>query len=191
MTIRTRTLNSEEARAHFKIDPAIGTSTEETLRVNALTFLNEMVKPVRNPRDDVVRFRPVPHEPALRDRLLWQEIRAWQILVMPTDHPGQFLALELQGDIVIGSNAAADTDLDVNLAYLDGYERGVSRRHILLRPSRERLYVIDLNSTNGTSVNGMPSPVGEAHALRDSDLLTLGRMHLQIKIARRPEPVQR
>ena len=191
MGLNTRALTSDEPQTQVHMDPAVGMSTEETIRVNAMIFLNEMVKPVRNPQEPIVRFQHVPRTPALRDRLLWQEIQPWQIIIMPTQNPRDFLALELQGDIVIGSNAAADTDLDVNLAYLDGYERGVSRRHILLRPSRERLYVIDLNSTNGTSVNGMPSPVGEAHALRDSDLLTLGRMHLQIKIARRPEPVQR
>lgn len=187
MTLNTRALAPNETPTPAREKSNVGRTTEETIRVNALMFLNEMTKPVHSPHESGVRFLSVPRSPAVRDRLLWQEVRPWQILLMPTNSPRDFFALELLGDVVLGSNDLGEDGLDINLAGLGGYDRGVSRRHLLLRPTREKLYVIDLHSTNGTSVNGMPSPVGEAHPLRDGDLLSLGQLHLQFKISHRPE----
>jgi hypothetical protein len=186
MGLNTRALTSDAAETYVK-PAATGMSTEETIRVNALDFLNEMARPVRRPQESSLRFQPVPLEPSMRDRLQWQAIQPWHIVVMPTERPYDFMALELLGDVVMGSNDVTQAGIDVNLASIGGYDRGVSRRHVMLRPTREKLYVIDLHSTNGTCVNGMPSPVGEAHPLRDGDLLSVGHLHLQIKIARRPE----
>jgi FHA domain len=186
MSIATRVLTAEQSRSHFKNSPEVGTSTREEIRINALSFLDELMKPVRSPNGYTIPFKPVPGTPALRDRLLWQENQPWQIFILPSGRPDHFQALELRGDVVIGSDARSEADIDVNLVQTNGFEAGVSRRHFLLRPTRDKLFVIDLNSTNGTNINGIPSPVGEAHQLRDGDLLTLGRLHLQVKIARQP-----
>jgi len=188
MGLNTRMLGKDEAQAATSTEADASLRTAEVIRVNALMFLNEMAKPVRSPSAIEVHFAPVPRSPTLRDRMLWQEVQPWHVVIMPTEAPRDFLALELLGDTVIGSNDLSEVNLDVNLAAFHGYDYGVSRRHVLLRPTRDKLYAIDLHSTNGTAVNGMPSPVGEAHALRDGDLLSLGCLHLQIKVARRPEP---
>jgi FHA domain len=190
MIVRTRALSVEEAQTHFRHGVDGRVSTREENRVNALTFLNEMSKPRQNAHSATVQFDPVPASPALRDSLLWREVAPWQIVILPSGRVGRVLALELRGDVVVGSNSEPAADLDVNLAELDGYQQGVSRRHVLLRPTREKLYVIDLGSTNGTSINGLSSPVGEAHSLRDGDLLTLGSLHLQVRVARQPDSLR-
>jgi pSer/pThr/pTyr-binding forkhead associated (FHA) protein len=69
----------------------------------------------------------------------------------------------------------------VNLASWQGEERGVSRRHALLRPGREKLFILDLGSTNGTHYNGTPLTTDRAQPLQAGDLLTLGRLHVRVK----------
>lgn len=107
--------------------------------------------------------------------------RRWHVLLQPaTNAGGQFRALEIRGDVVIGSNAEADDSLDINLAEWKGFELGVSRRHLMVRPGPNKLFVMDLRSTNGTQINGLPLGVGWAYALQDGDLITLGRLHVRV-----------
>src|SRR5262245_24877748 len=104
MGINTRELTGEVTETLTSKPIAVGMGTVETIRVNALDFLNEMARPVRGPHESSLRFQPVPLEPSLRDRLQWQDIQPWHIVVMPTERPYDFLALELLGDVVMGSN---------------------------------------------------------------------------------------
>ena len=63
---------------------------------------------------------------------------------------------------------------------------GVSRRHLLLRPTSNGLYAVDLGSTNGTFIDGLPLGINQAKVLKEEDLVTLGRLHVKIKILKRP-----
>src|SRR5690606_36785167 len=74
---------------------------------------------------------------------------------------------------------------------LDEYnalELGVSRQHLLLRPTARHLFAIDQGTTNGTTINSMPLGRGMARALADEDLINLGNMVLMIHIVKRPNP---
>jgi len=185
----TRALEKDEILKAHRAAPRMGINTQNSQRMNAMAFLNELSRAVRSSGVSAVDYRAVPLEPSPRDRALWQTCRAWQIVLVPSGKSELFMALELRGDIVIGSNPGSNEGLDVNVSGLDGYGQGVSRRHVLLRPTREKLYLLDLNSTNGTSINGMPATIGRAYTLADGDLFSLGRLHLQLKIARKPEPL--
>ena len=65
----------------------------------------------------------------------------------------------------------------------------VSREHAMLRPTQTRLYLLDMKSTNGTAVNGMPMSVGSVQILKDKDLLTFGNVTCQIRIIDAPPAV--
>jgi hypothetical protein len=132
---------------------------------------------------------PVP-EPCT-GRVSWDMARKpWQVLVMPAEATGEPIALELHGDVILGSDRRMDgsleDDMDVNLAAWGGYDYGVSRRHLMLRPSSSKLFLMDLRSTNGTHVNGLPLGIGWAYALKDADLVTLGQLHIRFRIIQRP-----
>jgi pSer/pThr/pTyr-binding forkhead associated (FHA) protein len=91
------------------------------------------------------------------------------------------MALEIAGDVVLGSSPDPEPEIDVNLANWQGEERGVSQRHVLLRPSREKLFILDLGSTNATHLNGALLTTERVQALQTGDLLTLGRLHLRVQ----------
>jgi hypothetical protein len=110
----------------------------------------------------------------------------WQIVLELVGDTIQSKALQIHGDVVVGSNSELDPDLDVNLVDWHGYNRGVSRRHAMLRPSLHKLFILDLRSTNGTHINGLPLGVGWAYALQDNDLITLAQLHLRFRLYRAP-----
>src|SRR5690348_16324014 len=64
-----------------------------------------------------------------------------------------------------------DSDNDIVLDELT-----VSRCHAMLLPAADGLRLIDLESTNGTLLNGVPIPPDEGRCLNDGDLIQLGRV---------------
>lgn len=110
----------------------------------------------------------------------------WRIVLEPIGINSEPLALEIHSDIVLGSDASPENDLDVNLISFDGWMRGVSRRHIMLRPSKTKLFIMDLRSTNGTQINGLPLGVGWAYALKQGDVISLAKLNLTITITGKP-----
>jgi hypothetical protein len=85
--------------------------------------------------------------------------------------------IDVCGDVVLG-RTGPETDFD--LTPYHAAENGVSRRHALLRPSANKLYLIDLGSTNGTRCNSVV--VSGARALAHNDTISLGNLTFQVKI---------
>ncbi len=134
------------------------------------------------PQHTELHYHIVPQEDARRG----DGSTVWRVILAPVGISAEPLALEVHGDVVIGSDENDESGVDVNLSGWQGYQHGVSRRHLMLRPSRNKLFLMDLRSTNGTQINGLPLGVGWAYALQDGDLVSLGRLHLRIHIAARP-----
>ncbi|WMW81646.1 FHA domain-containing protein [Undibacterium cyanobacteriorum] len=55
----------------------------------------------------------------------------------------------------------------------------VSGRHAAIDTTSEGSFILDLGSTNGTSVNGQPI---KKHLLQDGDIIELGKYRLQFKL---------
>lgn len=88
---------------------------------------------------------------------------------------GNALARSESGQI-IGRSAA-----DAN--YVVGIDR-ISRRHARLRAENEILTIEDLNSLNGTRLDGVLLQPGEVHAVRDGGILTLGDVDFTVHFLR-------
>src|SRR3712207_2671003 len=63
-------------------------------------------------------------------------------------------------------------------------EPTVSRQHALLLCDADGLRLIDLESTNGTLLNGVPLPPEQPQRLNDGDLIQLGRVLARYSVAR-------
>jgi hypothetical protein len=91
------------------------------------------------------------------------------------------ILLQPKGESSIGRrDPATGTMPDIDLSAYAGYRLGVSRKHALIRLTDERLELIDLGSSNGTSVNGARLAPHQPHALRDGDEVLLGKMILRV-----------
>jgi len=69
---------------------------------------------------------------------------------------------------------------DIDLTPFLSEQHGVSRRHALIRLRDLRLEMQDLNSTNGTGINGFRFRPKETHEIRNGDTITLGRVRIKI-----------
>jgi hypothetical protein len=68
----------------------------------------------------------------------------------------------------------------INLSPYGADEAGVSRQHLRLTRGGRAVYALDLNSTNGSKINGDPIPGGVECRITDGDELTLGRLKVYI-----------
>ena len=59
-------------------------------------------------------------------------------------------------------------------------DRGVSRLHAQLELKDNKLYITDLNSTNGTYVNAVRIEPHQASVLHKGDDVILGRLAVQV-----------
>jgi hypothetical protein len=139
---------------------------------------------VRGTQAGDIEYRPVPaHARPSGDA-------PWRIQLRSTNPAHPLVALDLHGDVALGRGGMLKGGPDVSLQEHDTKKLGVSRRHILLRPTRNHLYMIDLNSTNGTLLNGARVGPSNASPLYDGDTITLGDLHLVLRLIRTPEGVQ-
>jgi hypothetical protein len=69
---------------------------------------------------------------------------------------------------------------DIDLGSFEAYDSGVSRIHAELRLDAEGVFVVDLDSANGTLVNGQKLEPQNPFAVRHGDIIQLGRLRLQL-----------
>jgi hypothetical protein len=69
---------------------------------------------------------------------------------------------------------------DLDLTPHGALEKGVSRNHAVLRRGEDVLSIIDLDSANGTYLNGQRLAAHQPRLLRDGDEIRLGKLVLHI-----------
>lgn len=91
------------------------------------------------------------------------------------------LPLDKGRSVVLGRAVESEPlQPDIDLTPFDAYRLGVSRRHARLEWQGSRLTITDLNSSNGTRVNGQRIPAGKAVDLHHGDEIRLGKLRIQI-----------
>ena len=69
---------------------------------------------------------------------------------------------------------------DLDLAPYGAYEKGVSKIHAVITRNGDALTVMDLESSNGTYLNGRLLRPNVAYSIRDGDQLAFGKMVARI-----------
>ena len=87
------------------------------------------------------------------------------------------LTLPPKNEIIIGRTFSTSL-ADVNLEPHDASKFGVSRRHARIMRQGDRWLIEDLNSLNGTFVNGKSVRAGRPVELKEGDLIRLSYMNL-------------
>jgi len=98
--------------------------------------------------------------------------------------PTQRIGLLINGEVVLGRDIEGEDT--INLASFNAGKFGVSRRHLMLRPTASHLYATDLGSTNGTTRNGRSIGVRTPYPLTSGDMLSLGKLRIAFTIEERP-----
>jgi two-component sensor histidine kinase/putative methionine-R-sulfoxide reductase with GAF domain len=107
----------------------------------------------------------------------------WLVRLELASDPDANFELELQDEVLLG---AASYPGMIDLQPYRAKEHGVSRQHAKISGTTSTLSVVDLESTNGTSVNGQPIKANTPHTLTSGDVLKLGGLELIIRVIRAP-----
>lgn len=125
-----------------------------------------------------IEYHPVPHASS-------DGKPVWRVRFDLSYDQAQSFGVDINDEVILGRG---DSDpASISLDIFDAAELGVSRQHALLRPTRDKLYIIDLESTNGTSRNGRSIGVNTPYSLSNGDLLTLGKLEMMVRIIDRPQ----
>lgn len=73
--------------------------------------------------------------------------------------------------------------LNIDLTNYNAIQQGVSRYHAGLQLEKSLLFVTDLESTNGTWLNGEPLPPYQKRLVRDGDELQLGNLIIKLSFS--------
>ena len=89
------------------------------------------------------------------------------------------IAVPRLAEIVIG-RTEGDVQVQVDLGPFGGQEHGVSRRHVLLNATRNPPKVTDLDTYNGTFLNGVKLIPQQPYEVNSGDEIRLG--HLAVRL---------
>lgn len=91
------------------------------------------------------------------------------------------LDLPNQEDVVFGrSDDRSNTHPDVDLTPHGAVDKGISRTHALIRRKDDTVTVIDLESVNGTFLNGQRILPHQPRILRDGDEVRFGKLSTRV-----------
>lgn len=103
------------------------------------------------------------------------------VVVFQVDGADAPIMVQMRYEVILGRVSDQDDGTAyINLSTYGGANLGVSRRHAQLIREERAIYLMDLNSTNGTRLNGEPLPAGVERRVRDGDELTLGQLRLSV-----------
>jgi hypothetical protein len=71
---------------------------------------------------------------------------------------------------------------DIDLSPFEAYSSGVSRMHAVVRRKGVQVVLLDLDSANGTYLNGRRLGSREEASLEDGDIIALGALKMRIRL---------
>lgn len=102
------------------------------------------------------------------------------MLILQVLPSGTCLSTTLAKPMVLGRQNPGDNRAFCDLTEFHANQHGVSRQHCELRRYGDQLVVTDLDSSNGTYLNGYTLVPGEDHVVADGDKLIIGTLHLVV-----------
>lgn len=106
-------------------------------------------------------------------------------LVLKVEDSNQVISVPVADRLVIG-RGSDDSQPQIDLGQFDTGKYGTSRTHAVFTHDGNALFVEDLNSTNGTRINGFNIEPGRPYRLHNGDELEFGRLRLNLRLVRVP-----
>ncbi len=139
--------------------------------------------------DDLVQRSLASAEPASGRPKTALLAQPWRLMLQIGGETQTTVGIEIKEQVTIGrSDPVANFYPELDLTPYGGQDRGVSRRHATIVQDNEHkaLYIEDLNSTNGTRINGFGLEPNRRYRLRDGDEVELGRVRMVLRFVRSP-----
>lgn len=103
-------------------------------------------------------------------------------IALTVDHSGRVVQIVPAPEARIGRlDPSRGIYPDLDLTPDGGLEHGVSRLHAVVRRDDRGIFLIDLDSINGTMINGRRLPPHQPYPLHDGDEVRLGRLVMHVR----------
>jgi pSer/pThr/pTyr-binding forkhead associated (FHA) protein len=99
---------------------------------------------------------------------------------------GMLVEIREEKEFFLGREAEDSEDVFVDLIPTGAFQKGVSRRHALVRQTKHGYELTDLSSTNGTYIDGARLVSNQPYPLPSASRVSLGRMHLLVLYTAKP-----
>lgn len=94
---------------------------------------------------------------------------------------GSVLELSGRREFTVGRGIKGQLILpDVDLEKFNALEMGVSRLHAVIKVSEASVMLMDLGSSNGTYINGIPIKDHQEMPINHGDIIGLGKLELEV-----------
>jgi pSer/pThr/pTyr-binding forkhead associated (FHA) protein len=101
-----------------------------------------------------------------------------------TSPEGSALDIPMKDEVLIGrEDPVSEVFPDVDLTALGGLEKGVSRKHAVIRCAGADYTVEDMGSTNGTFINKKRIQPHASETIKPGDEVRFGKLSLSVKAA--------
>jgi hypothetical protein len=100
---------------------------------------------------------------------------------------GETVALCKEREFFLGRAEEASSPTVIDLSDFEAFEKGVSRRHAIIKVINDNYVLIDNNSSNGTWLNGDRLLPNNPHILTSGSVIQLGRLKLVAVFSNPPE----
>jgi len=111
-------------------------------------------------------------------------VECWELIMQIGASRETVIRIGLVGQVVLGrSDSKSNARLHLDLTPYGAHLVGVSRRHAAINASQGRLYIRDLESRNGTQLNGVTLIPAKPYPFQPGDELRLGGLRLTLCIA--------
>ena len=129
------------------------------------------------PFEDDMELTPPP---TLVGQEMMTDVEARHVtFVIPTS--GRRQTVEIKDEIHIGrADPPRGYHPELDLTRDEGAQYGVSRRHAMIQRSSRGILLLDLNSTNGTSLNNFRIPPDLPYPLHNGDEVRFGQLLVHI-----------
>ncbi len=105
----------------------------------------------------------------------------WAMLHFPES--GAAIPLAGRDEFIMGRSTEHQPSApDIDLSPYQGYGSGVSRLHAKIRRQGNQVVLIDLDSANGTYLNGKRIGTLQEEALVNGDVIVLGKLKIQFRL---------
>jgi len=139
--------------------------------------------------DNAVNHLPMPLEERASRPQTARLSPPWRLLLQIGGQNQTTVGIEVKDRIILGrADPVSNFYPDLDLTPYGGQEGGISRRHAAIVQDEENkaLYIEDLDSTNGTRINGFSLEPRRRYRLRDGDEIELGRIRIILRFVRSP-----
>jgi pSer/pThr/pTyr-binding forkhead associated (FHA) protein len=123
-------------------------------------------------REEAKTTRPTPPGP---------ELSSGALIGLRIITTSEIISLIGRDNFTLGRSIEGQAILpDVDLSRFDAYDFGLSRMHAEISLTEDKIRIIDLESANGTIVNGKRILPNQAEPIEHGDIIQLGRLRLQV-----------